>query len=268
MKLEVKGNINYSCVIVKINKLVSLENCDNIQHAIILGNCVIVSKEVKIGDIGILFPVETKLSSNYLSFSNLYRDKSLNVDKEVGGFFELNGRIRCVKLRGHKSEGLFMPLESLAYIFDLDNSVFNIMELKGKVGESFDTINDIKICEKYVIPRRNYGQSREKKKGRKPKISKIVNNQFRFHIDTEQLGRNLDKFTLNTSIQCSIKIHGSSFIVSNILCKRKLNIAQKLLLKLGIKFETTYYSSIYSSRKVIKNDDINKTQHFYSEDVW
>ena len=49
---------------------------------------------------------------------------------------------------------------------------------------------------------------------------------------------------------------------------KKLNIFKKLLLKLGVKLETTYYSNIYSSRKVIKNDDINKTQHFYNEDIW
>ena len=46
------------------------------------------------------------------------------------------------------------------------------------------------------------------------------------------------------------------------------DIVKKLLLKLGLKLETTYYSNIYSSRKVIKNDDINKTMHFYNEDIW
>lgn len=262
MKLEVKNNVNYSAQIVEIKNLISLENCDNIQGTMILGNHIIISNDVREGDVGVFFPVESKLSDDYLKFNNLYRDKTLNEDQDKQGFFELNGRVRCVKLRGSKSEGLFMPLESLSYCL----SIYIPDLFIEKLGESFDHINDIKICEKYVIPKRQ--QSQRSKQGKKPKISKIVPDQFHFHLDTEQLGRNLDRFTLDTPIQVSVKVHGTSAISSNILCKKKLNLFHKLLLKSRIKLETTYYDNIYSSRKVIKNDDINKTQHFYSEDIW
>ena len=60
-------NKNYCGTIVKINTLVPIENSDNIQHAIIMGNSVIVDKKTYIGDVGIYFPLETQLSKEYLN---------------------------------------------------------------------------------------------------------------------------------------------------------------------------------------------------------
>ena len=267
MKLEIKGNENYSAQIVEIKETHPLENADNIIGTSIMGNHVIVSKDTKVGDTGVFFPVESKLSADYLKFNNLYRDKTLNADQTIGGFFELNGRIRCVKLRGHKSEGLFMPLESLAYLFNLGDSIFEIMGLKGKVGESFDHINDIKICEKYIIPKRYQSQGGSKK-GKKAKISRILNNQFFFHIETAQLYKNLHKVELDDEWQISAKWHGTSAISSYILCNKKLNIFQKLLLKCGIQLQTKYYDWIWSSRKVIKNQFLNKDNFIYKLYIW
>lgn len=265
MKLEVKGNINYSAQIVEIKNIIPLEKCDNIVGTMLMGNHVIVSKDVKVGDIGLLFPLECSISSDFLKMNNLYREKTINADNTKAGFFELNGRVRCVKLRGNKSEGFYIPIESLNFLIP---SVTQII-LENEIGTSFDTINDFKLCEKYIIPQnRQHGLVDGIKQGRKAKVSRIVKDQFRFHQDTEQLGRNLDRFNLDDSIQVSIKVHGTSAISSNILCNKKLNFIQKLLLKLGFRFETTYYDNIYSSRKVIKNDDINKTIHFYNEDIW
>ena len=113
MKLNKPKNSNYAAIVVEISKLVPLENCNNVQAAIIFGNQVIVDKSVKIGDKGIYFPLECQLSKEYLSANNLYRKKELNLDQTKAGYFEENGRIRCVKFRGNKSEGLFMPLHSL-----------------------------------------------------------------------------------------------------------------------------------------------------------
>ena len=116
MKLKEPKNSNYAAILVEIKTLVTLENCDNVQAAIILGNQVIVDKSVKIGDVGLYFPLECQLSKEYLSANNLYRKKELNLDQTKAGYFEENGRIRCVKFRGHKSEGLFMPSGSLFFI--------------------------------------------------------------------------------------------------------------------------------------------------------
>ena len=61
MGLSVKGNPNYCATIVAIENIISLEGCDNICATTIFGNNVIVSKDVKIGDVGIYFPVECSI---------------------------------------------------------------------------------------------------------------------------------------------------------------------------------------------------------------
>lgn len=253
-------DLNYCATVVKIEKLVQLENCNNVQAAIIMGNQIIVSKEVKIGDIGLFFPVEVQLSKKYLSENNLYRKKELNSDPEAkSGYFEENGRIRCVKFRGHKSEGLFMPLNSLEFLQSEGAGL--------KVGDEFNEIDGVEIAKKYVIKTRQSGSSSIKNKS--PKESKIIEGQFNFHIDTSQLYRNLDKINPNDLIQITYKIHGTSGISSYILCKKKLNWIEKILKKLRVNIIDKEYDYIYSSRKVIKNPEINKNAvHFYETDIW
>ena len=64
-------NKNYSATIVQISKLIKLDNCDNVQATIIMGNHVIVGNDVQIGDIGLYFPLETQLRHIYLKINNL-----------------------------------------------------------------------------------------------------------------------------------------------------------------------------------------------------
>lgn len=271
MKLNKPKNSNYAAIVVEIKTLVDLEGCDNVRAAIILGNQVIVGKDVKIGDVGIYFPLETKLSHEFLSTNNLYRVNkdskrpNLNSDTTVkGGYFEENGRIRCVKfLKIHKSEGLFMPLESV-------NSFLKAGDILN-VNDEFDELNGTQICSKYVVKQnRTPGQPGSKKtRSTKKYESKLIENQFRFHTDTGMLYKNLHRIEPDSLIHVSYKLHGTSGISSNVLCKRKLNLVEKLLLKLGVKIKTEDYDYVYSSRKVIKNETINPDiQHYYSEDIW
>ena len=260
--MEVR-NKNYCGTIVKINTLVPIENSDNIQHAIIMGNSVIVDKKTYIGDVGIYFPLETQLSKEYLKRNNLYRNGTLNEDTTKKGYFEENGRIRCVKLRGNKSEGLYMPISSIKSFYE---DAENLPE-----GEDFDVLNGIEICKKY-IPKgvRTPGLPGFKnKKGRSPKEEKLLPGQFKFHSDTGMLYKNMHRFNLDTFIDISYKMHGTSAIVSYILCNKKLKWYEKILKKLGVNIVDSEYDYIYSSRKVIKNEELNSGQNsYYDEDIW
>lgn len=262
MKLKKPENQNYSAIVVELKHFVELENCDNVKAAIIMGNHVIVSKDAKEGDIGVYFPIETQLSHEFVSNNNLYRHSQYNVDENKKGYFEDNRRVRCVKFRGNKSEGLFMPLDSLKFVLG-----DKINELN--VGDEFDELEGINICKKYVIKKKQSNPTSKKNKGKKPKESKIIDNQFRFHDDTVMLYRNLDKINLNDYISISYKMHGTSSISSNILCKKKLNPFEKLLNILGVNIVTTKYDNVYASRRVIKNEELNpNAQHYYDEDIW
>jgi hypothetical protein len=264
MKLEIKKDVNYSASYVTIKNVIPIEGKDRIQHTTIFGNYVIVGKDVKVGDKGIFFPVECRIAEVFLKSNNLYRHKEKNSDETKTGFFEDTGRVRCIKLGGARSEGFFVPLSML--------SCYNVSEVdfeKVEENTNFDTVDGIELCRKYRIVHQHNSSGNKNTKKSKIKISKLLPNQFRLHINTEQLARNIHKIKEDQHITISQKIHGSSFIVSNVLCKRKLSLIDLLLLKLGIKIQTTEYDNVYSSRKVVKNPDINKNaNHYYSEDIW
>ena len=279
MKIKKPENPNYSAIVVEIKTIIPLENCTNVQGAIIMGNQVVVSKDVKVGDIGLYFPLECQLSKEYLSNNNLYNKYELNIDNTKKGYFDENGRIRCQRFRGHKSEGLFMPKESLNFCL----KVGDILNL----NDTFDELNEIPICSKYVVKtNRTPGQPGSKKsKSTKKYESKLVENQFRFHQDTSMLYRNLHRIEPNSLISCTYKLHGTSGISSYVLCKQpitKLDKVKEWLWNMSYKIgnltrnstwsfsmNTTKYDYIYSSRKVIKNEELNpNAQHFYNEDIW
>ena len=261
MKIIKPKNENYSAIVVEIKTLIPLEKCDNVQAAIIMGNQVIVSKSVKIGDIGLYFPLECALSKEYLSNNNLYNKSELNLDNTQKGYFDENGRVRCQRFRGHKSEGLFMPLESL--------QSFGVLELE--INTCFDEINGFPICSKYIVKQnRTPGQPGSRKtRSTKKYESKLIENQFRFHQDTNMLYRNLDRVGPDALISITYKMHGTSGISSYILCKKKLTWKDKLAKFFGTKIVEQDYDYIYSSRKVIKNEELNpNAQHYYNEDIW
>jgi len=252
------NNENYAARVVKIDSIVNLPNCDNVVHAIISGNRVIVSKDTKVGDIGLFFPLETQLSKEFLHNNNLYRHENLNKDITKKGYFEENGRIRCVKFRNNVSEGLFMPLSSVEFT--------GIDAHKLELGDCFDGLNEIPICCKYVVVQRTPGQPNNKKS--KKEKSRLIENQFRFHKDTCQLYNNVHNFKTGDVVCITPKYHGTSAIFSNVLCQKKLGIVERIAKFFGMNVKTTEYSDLYSTRRVVKNDIISISEGFYKHDVW
>lgn len=114
-KISAPENSNYCGIVCSIDTIVPLENCDNLAHAIIFGNRVIVTKDVVVGTVGIYFPCGAKMSEEYLRLNNMFSEKALNEDKTKKGYFGKNGLVRCVKLRGNASEGLFVGMDTLAH---------------------------------------------------------------------------------------------------------------------------------------------------------
>jgi hypothetical protein len=275
MKINKPKNPNYCATVVEIKNILPLEGCDNVVATSIMGNQVIIGKDVKVGDIGLYFPLETQLSKEYLSANNLYRNKDLNLNKDKAGYFEENGRIRCVKFRGHKSEGLYMPLYSVMFCFSGMSSNKLLQDFGLNIGDDFDELNGVEICRKYVvqiqrIPGQANSKQKGKQKGKQPKkISKLIENQFRFHQDTSMLYKNLHKISPGDIISITTKIHGTSGISSKILCKRQLKPVERILKRLGVKIDDKQYDYVNSSRKVIKNSDLCPNPGgFYKEDIW
>lgn len=263
--IELKGSKNYAASVVVINKVEPIPKYDRIQIARIFGNSIIVSKDVKPGDMMIYFPVGCSLSKEFLSNNNAYRKAEHgNKDENAKGFFDQNGLVRCLKLAGTKSEGVLFPLSSLDWAVD------GIFTVDG-FGEDFDTVNGKEICRKYV-PRCNPVSTKHGFKERKARPEDmILDGQFRFHYDTENLRRNIHRINPADIIAVTWKMHGTSIVLANLLVNKKLTWKEKVAKWLGIPVIEADYGLVWSSRKVVKGVDSESKKdavHFYDTDVW
>jgi hypothetical protein len=263
MKLETPSNKNYAATVVALDRFAPLANADRLQAALIFGNSVIVSLDAKPGDLGLFFPLETALSREFLSANNLFRKPEWgNADATQKGYFEEHGRIKAVKFRGNKSEGFWIPLASLGYLgIDLGSL---------QPGDEFDKIGEHEICRKYQ-PKQNPTSLRTSQ-GRKPKAEdRIVEGQFHFHVDTENLRRNIGKVQPEDWVSISDKWHGTSAVFAHVLVKRELPWWERGLAALGVAVQREEYAHVWSSRRVVKGVAEETTPgavHFYDSDIW
>lgn len=262
LEISKNANKNYLCKIVKLDKLRTHSNADRLQIATIDFQDVVTGLDAKIGDIYVYFPVESKINKEFLSYTNSFRNKELNINKDKAGFFEDKGRVKAVKLRGEKSMGYIVPINEVFKWQNLDHTY------EQYIDQEFDTINNVKLVEKFVVKER---VSNKDKQGKKPQLSRLIDGQVNLHIDTENLRKNIHKLNLKDIVSITYKTHGTSWWLSNVLTKRKLNWIESILSKLGIKIQDTEYSHVYGSRKVVKNktyDDPKNKNHFYGYDLW
>ena len=192
--------MSYCGYIVKVKEIRPHNNADRLQIATFFGNDTVVNISTKIGDVGIYFPSDGKLSVEFAEVNNLLRKKD-DAGNNIGGFLDPNKRnITAIKLRGEKSDGLFLPLESLESFGDITTL---------NEGDRIDTFNGHLICEKY-IPRSNRksGGTSNGNKTRKKKVP--IAPLFSEHADTEQLAYNLSAFKPGDEIEITLKMHGTS----------------------------------------------------------
>ena len=215
----------------KIDRVFEIPGADKIQTAVIFGFETIVSKEAKEGDIILFFQCgDTQLSEEYCRENNLFRHSELNLDKTKAGYVSDNGRLKVEKFLKVKSEGLAMPVESLAYTGH---------NLKFSLGDSFDELEGFKICQKYY----NEQARRKEGRGNLPKTRHIETPLFKKHVDTEQLGFYASKIPVGANISFHSKWHGTSGRVSytQVIRPKVQNWFQKLLRKKKENVETWEY---------------------------
>ena len=230
--------MSYCGYVVKVENLRKHSNADRLQIATFFGNDTIVDMNIQVGMMGIYFPVDGQLSERYCAVNNLVRRKDEN-GKQVGGYLDPDKRnIKALKLRGEKSDGLFMPLTSLA-------DFCSISELK--VGDTIDVINGEEICCKY-IPRTNAYQSYSGNKVHKVKVN--IAPTFYEHVDTEQLAYHLNAFKTGDIVQLTLKMHGTSGRTGYLpLIRHKQTLFDKLFHRPGKKYKE--YGYITGTRRVV-----------------
>ena len=190
----------YNAYVTRIKNLRKHPNADRLQLGECFGNTVCVSLEYADNQLGIYFPCDGQLSVEFAEVNNLLRKKD-DAGNSIGGYMDPNKRnVTAIRLRGEKSDGLFLPLACLETFGDVSTL---------KEGDVINTFNGHEICCKY-IPRRNHRQGgySEGNKTRKKKVD--VAPLFAEHADTEQLAYNLGAFKPGDEIEITLKMHGTS----------------------------------------------------------
>lgn len=316
--LKEGANPNYLATICKIGQTYPIEGADRIQRTVVNGYDMVISKDVKEGDIVVYIPIETAICEKFLSANNLYelgewklnsnalevgelvaesnrlmeeakkckkeghfldyedyKKKSMEVTAEAKkkvGFFNKRGRVRILTLRRCPSLGFIASVDSIIkYKPDLEGT-----DWESLVGTQFNYIDEDEFCWKYMPPMKvqpeRDTQKRYKKSVKKiKKFDRIIPDTFLPHYDTQKLNERMAVvMSPNDMITITIKLHGTSIILSNIPVLKELSLWDKIKKFFGIKVVETEYDNIYSSRRQIKNRYINPSagDGFYEVDVY
>lgn len=186
--------------IVVVRELKPHPNADKLKIANFYGNETCVSIDTYVGDIGIYFPSDLQLSEEFCEINHLCRKKKDGTPDT--GYLDPDKRnIKAIKLRGEKSDGIFMPLSSITY------TGVNLDDLS--IGSTVTILNGHEICKKY-IPKHSHREGNYSSGNKTRKHHAPISPLFAEHADTEQLAYNLGAFKPGDEIEITLKMHGTS----------------------------------------------------------
>ena len=218
-------------------------NADRLQLADCFGNTVIVSLDYTENQLGVYFPCDLQLSVEFCAANDLVRRKDEN-GNPCGGYLDPEKRnIKAMKLRGEKSDGLFLPLTSLA-------NFTTISDLKE--GDTITILNGVEICKKYIPKIKNRGEWHGGSKGHKTKVNFCPT--FAQHVETEQLAYHLNDFRAGDVVELSLKLHGTSGRTGYLplIRNKKQTLWQKIMRKPANTY--TQYGYVTGTRRVVLDE--------------
>ena len=195
----------YKAYVTTLTNVRKHPNADRLLLADVFGNTVCVSTDYTEGQLGVYFPTDGQLSVEFAEKNNLVRKKD-DAGNNIGGYMDPDKRnVTAIRLRGEKSDGLFLPISCLNYCFAHGDASIELFV--GDVIEGL--VNGHEICCKY-IPRSNK-RAHNTGAGNKTRKHKVaVAPMFAEHADTEQLAYNLSAFKPGDHIEITLKMHGTS----------------------------------------------------------
>ena len=195
----------YKAYITVLTNVRKHPNADRLLLADVFGNTVCVSTDYTEGQLGVYFPTDGQLSVEFAEKNNLVRKKD-DAGNNIGGYMDPDKRnVTAIRLRGEKSDGLFLPISALNYCYAHGDASIEL-----RAGDVIDgLVNGHEVCCKY-IPRSNTrrGTVTEGNRTRKKKVATAP--LFKEHADTEQLAYNLGAFKPGDEIEITLKMHGTS----------------------------------------------------------
>lgn len=196
-------DINHCGYIVKVKELRKHPNADKLYIATFFGNDTCVSIDTQVGDIGVYFPCDLQLSLEFCIANHLCR--KLPDGTADTGYMEVDKRnITAIRLRGERSDGLYLPISCFNYCYDDDASAYL------KVGDIINEVNGHPICNKYIPRTRKQNNTNNSNVSKTRKHKDPIAPLFKKHIDTAQLAYNLSAFKPGDLIEITRKLHGTS----------------------------------------------------------
>ena len=259
MKYDPVKNPNYVATVVEVDAsdLRALAGLDNLVGYTKFGMQALVSTDTTPG-LYLLFSTEVQLSPEFAKANNLYRDGLSNADPLKTGYLEQNRRVKAIKLRGHRSESLLMPLDALGYLL----SKKDLAALRE--GDVFDSIAGHEVCRKYLVrePKQHTGGQA------KARVRRVDTKAFPEHLDSENYFRNAHKVPQDAPVVVSHKLHGTSVRYGNVPALVEQAWWERLLRR-----RPRYaHQFVVGSRRVVKSVDLkgdDGQQHYYGDgDLW
>lgn len=192
----------YAAIACRLTSVRPHPNGDRIRLARVLGNQVVIGLDHQDGELGVFFGPDGALSHEFCVVNGLYTASaraSLGLpplaEGETPGFFDTKRRVRAQRFRGERSDGIWLPVESLTAFGQTD---------RVKEGDTFTEFGGSAICAKYINPatRRALGVQQARSRRELATFPKHdITTQFRFVAD---------QLPDDAIIYVSEKLHGTS----------------------------------------------------------
>ena len=246
----------YCAYITTIKGLRKHTNADRLQCVEVFGQNVIVDLNYYEGQKVVFFPSDGQLSLEYATDNNLVRVKDEN-GNNIGGYMDPEKRnVTAIRLRGEKSEGLVLPIETLSKYTDVS---------KLKDGDQITVLDGHEICQKYIPrgKRNNHPVETGSKKKKKKSKESVSYPFFEEHKDTAQLAYNMSAFRPGDTIYITRKLHGTSArTMKTVKITKKSN---KLRRFLHMEPKITREVSVVSGSRRVVLKDMNANDGYYSD---
>ena len=247
----------YCAYVTTLKGLRKHSNADRLQCVEVFGQNVIVDLSYKDGQKVVFFPSDGQLSEEYAKDNNLVRMKDEN-GNNIGGYMDAEKRnVTAIRLRGEKSEGLVLPIESLSKYVDVT---------KLKDGDQITVIGGHEICRKYIPKSSRRSNNSRKSSDKKKKDNSISYPFFEEHKDTAQLAYNMSAFKPGDTVYITRKLHGTSARTMKTIKVTKKNNVFRRFLHMKPKYEKEVSVVTGSRRFVLK--DMNSTDGYYSDNTF
>jgi len=225
----------YNATITKLTNIRQHPNADRLKLATCIGEQVVIGLDHQEGELGIYFPCDGQLSSEFCYNNNLFSNPEFNKNQNVKGYFANNRRVRAQRFRGEKSNGIWLPLDSLSFTgYDLVQLEENV-DLVGLNGHVF--------CQKYITEATKNISRQQKTANLRHEIT-----MFKMHFETAKFKQYVDTINIGDLIVISEKIHSTSQRVGYVLDNQP-NWLDKIFNLFG--FYRQNWTKLIGTRKVI-----------------